>query len=146
MIHILFVIILLITGAIDAATRKIHNLSPLLIALLAILRMICDPTAIRSCIVGFFLLSVPMFLLALLRGGLGGGDIKLTAACGLFLGVDGLLSGFLIAGSLALTSNFICHLYKNRQRKRKPRATMIHPSSFALGPYLSIGFILASFF
>lgn len=145
MIHLLFIIILFITGAVDAVTRKIHNISVLLILLLAILRMICDPTAIRSCTAGFFLLSVPMFLLALLHGGLGGGDIKLTAACGLFLGVDALLSGFLIAGLLALAANFICHLYENQQRKRKLRVKMIHSPSFALGPYLSIGFILASF-
>lgn len=135
MIRLLFIIILLITGVIDAITRKIHDLSPLLIAILAILRMIPDPTRIRSCIIAFFVLSIPMLLLALLLGGLGGGDIKLTAACGLYLGVNALLTGCFIAALLALIVRLIlCLLQKSSPQNR-----------FALGPYLSIGFILASF-
>ena len=135
MIRLLFFFILLITGAIDAATGKIHDISPLLVSMLAIWRLACDPGSLRSCIIGFFILSIPMLLLALLRGGLGGGDIKLTAACGLFLGADALLTGFFIAALLALTVRLTLKLTKKADTK----------NVFALGPYLAVGFILASF-
>lgn len=134
MIHLLFMITLVIAGAIDAATNKIHNLFPLLIAALAIARLVCDPSALPSRIIGCFLLSVPMLLLAPGKGGLGGGDIKLTAACGLFLGADALLKGALIAGLLAL----IVHLFLQHTKKAGSQDV------FAFGPYLAIGFIFSS--
>lgn len=127
-------ITLVIAGAIDAATNKIHNLFPLLIAALAIARLVCDPSALPSRIIGCFLLSVPMLLLAPGKGGLGGGDIKLTAACGLFLGADALLKGALIAGLLAL----IVHLFLQHTKKAGSQDV------FAFGPYLAIGFIFSS--
>lgn len=125
---------LVIAGAIDAATNKIHNLFPLLIAALAIARLVCDPSALPSRVIGCFLLSVPMLLLALGKGGLGGGDIKLTAACGLFMGADALLRGTLIAGLLAL----IVHLFLQHTKKAGSQDV------FAFGPYLAIGFIFSS--
>ena len=135
MIQFLYVLILIITGITDLFYKKIYDLFPFLIAILAILRMIHDPTLLQSSILGFFVLSIPMLLLTLRHGGLGGGDIKLTAACGLFLGADALLVGFLIAGLLALTIRLMLHLL-NCQVTQK---------TFAFGPFLAAGFILAAF-
>ena len=143
MLHLTFMILLLITGMVDLRTRKIYNLFPFLIALLAVCRMIYDPACIWPGIVGCLIASVLLLLLTLRFGGLGGGDIKLTAACGLYLGVDDLLIGLLIACSLALVFHFICHLYEKRHRKRNQLSNMIHPHSFAFGPYLAIGFMIA---
>ena len=143
MIHLLFIIILFVTGTVDAVTRKIHNISVILIVMLAILHMIFDPVSMRSCIAGFFILSFPMLLLTLRRGGLGGGDIKLTAACGLFLGVDALLTGFLIAGLLALASYFVYQLHENRKQEQRQHIKMGDSCSFPFGPHLAIGFIIA---
>lgn len=135
MIQFLYILILIITGITDLFYKKICDRFPFLIAILAILRIIHDPTLLQSSILGFFLLSIPMLLLTLRLGGLGGGDIKLTAACGLFLGADALLAGFLIAALSALTIRLLLHLTK----KEDPKGT------FAFGPFLSAGFILAAF-
>ena len=135
MIQFLYILILIITGITDLFYKKICDRFPFLIAILAILRIIHDPTLLQSSILGFFLLSIPMLLLTLRLGGLGGGDIKLTAACGLFLGADALLAGFLIAALSALTIRLLLHLIK----KEDPKGT------FAFGPLLSAGFILAAF-
>ena len=143
MLHLTFMILLLITGMVDLRTRKIYNLFPFLMVLLAVCRMLYDPACICPGIAGCLIASVLLLLLTLRFGGLGGGDIKLTAACGLYLGVDDLLIGLLIACSLALAFHFICHLYENRQRKRNPLSNMIPPRSFAFGPYLAIGFMIA---
>ena len=145
MIDFLFVFTLLITAVIDAATRKIHNLFPLLIILLATVRMLCDPALIPSCIAGFFVLSIPMLLLTLRRGGLGGGDIKLTAACGLYLGTDALLTGCFLASLLALAIFFARRPSENSRRTTWKQRPQIQDSTFAFGPYLAVGFILASF-
>ena len=135
MIQFLYILILIIAGITDLFYKKIYNRFPFLIAILAILRIIHDPTLLQSSILGFFVLSIPMLFLTLRHGGLGGGDIKLTAACGLFLGADALLAGFLIAGLLALTIRTALRLFHKQNSER----------TFAFGPFLSAGFILAAF-
>lgn len=135
MIHLLFIIILLIVGAIDAFNKKIYDVFPLTIIFISVLSFIQNPDTLISGIIGFFALSVPMLILALLGIGIGGGDIKLTAACGLFLGTEALLTGFLIASLLALA----VYLVRFLLRRQKPHAT------FAFGPYLAAGFIIAAF-
>ena len=145
MIHFLFVITLLITAAADAATKKIHNLFPLFIILLATVRILCNPALIPSRIAGFFVLSIPMLLLTQHRGGLGGGEIKLTAACGLFLGADAVLTGCFLASLLALALHPIRKLYAKRKHQISPSPKTDASPPFAFGPYLSAGYILASF-
>lgn len=134
MLHLMFMILLVITGSLDLMTRKINNLFPLLIALLAVCRVVCDPSCVWSRIAGCLIVSIPLLLLTLRFGGLGGGDVKLTAACGLYLGVDSVLKGCFFAAVFALISYFIRFLYKKECDQ-----------TFAFGPYLAAGFILASF-
>lgn len=134
MIHLLFIITLVIVGVIDASTKKIYNLFPVLIAILAIARLCCEPSGLFSHIAGCFILSIPMLLIASKHGGLGGGDIKLTAACGLYLGTDALLRGALIAGLLALIVHLLLHCAKKADAR----------DVFAFGPYLAVGFIVSS--
>lgn len=139
MIRLIFILILILTGAVDAATKKIYNFFPLAIGVLSIWNFSQYPDMLLSGIIGFFALSVPLLALTLLRGGLGGGDIKLTAACGLFLGVDALLIGFFSASLLALAAclvRWLCRDFLHREQKQH--------SVFAFGPYLAAGFILAA--
>lgn len=78
---------------------------------------------------GFFL-----FLAVITRGGIGGGDIKLIAALGLWLGSDALkviaLAGMLLGGLAAL---FL--LLTGRKKKNE---------YFAYGPYFTIAAMLAA--
>lgn len=87
---------------------------------------------------GFFVLSVPLLILAcVLPGSIGGGDIKLMAAGGFLLGLTGILNAFLI-GVLAAG----CYVVVLLATKSADRKTKI-----ALGPFLSlgIGIILLAF-
>ena len=85
---------------------------------------------------GMLAVSVPMLLLTLLiPGGFGGGDIKLMAASGFFLGTSSILCAItlaIIAGSV-----YGIVMLKNRKRNRK--------NQFAFGPVLAIGLSIATF-
>ena len=77
---------------------------------------------------------VVLVLLAILgRGALGGGDVKMMAALGLWLGVNGIITaasvGFIIGGVAAI----VMLLFKVHGRK----------DFFAFGPFLIIGAVVA---
>lgn len=95
--------ILLVVALIDWDTQIIYNRFHIIIAILAAAQIFLVPEhGIGDRLIGALIVSVPMLVLALIvPGAFGGGDIKLMAASGLFLGMDaivcamffGLLSG-----------------------------------------------------
>ena len=82
--------------------------------------------------VGFFAVSSLLFLLFLLTDGkgIGGGDVKLMAVAGLFLGWEKAMQAFLIGGIAGIAARIICIKNKNKTK------------IFALGPYLAIGIFI----
>lgn len=83
---------------------------------------------------GFVIVPLPFFITALLKGdGIGGGDIKLMAASGFFLGLKGGFIASIIGLTLAVVVNFIYYEIKNKDKN----------ISFPLAPYLSIGCFLS---
>lgn len=83
--------------------------------------------------VGF---SIPFLLAIVSRGGMGGGDIKLIAAMGFWLGFPQILSMLFIAAVLGSLVGLILILIKQKRRK--------DPIPF--GPFLISGFLLMYFF
>lgn len=72
-----------------------------------------------------------MLALAFLsRGGMGGGDIKLTAVMGLFLGWQGVLLAVFIASVLGSIIGILCNLNKGKK---------IGKAAIPFGPFLSLG-------
>lgn len=85
---------------------------------------------------GMVSVSVPMLLLALaVPGAFGGGDIKLTAACGVFLG----WKRNLIAAFLAVLSGGIYGIWLLAAGKKGRH------EYFAFGPFLCLGMVIALF-
>ena len=126
--------VLLVVAGIDLNTMEIPNIFPALIIGIAVVHFILAPETLVSGIIGFFAISVPMLLLSLFSDGFGGGDIKLCAACGLFLGYRLLLLGFLAACILAALIGGPLLLVRKENRK----------TPFAFGPFLSAGFLLSA--
>lgn len=88
-----------------------------------------------KCLVGCLIISVPMLFLAVVfPGSFGGGDIKLVAAGGFFLGADLIVEAALIA--LFSAGAYCLWKYVVKRCNRKER--------FALGPFLCAGMMLAS--
>ena len=91
---------------------------------------------IFNAIYRILLVFVPMLLLTLLiPRAFGGGDIKLMAASGFFLGMRLILCAMILA--IIAGSIYGIIMLKNRKRDRKDQ--------FAFGPFLAIGLSIAAF-
>lgn len=129
--------ILLVVALIDWDIQIIYNRFHVLIAILAVTQLFLAPGhGLGDRILGALIVSVPMLVLTLIvPGAFGGGDIKLMAASGLFLGTDaivcamffGLLSGGAYAAWMLAT-------------KKLGRS-----DHFAFGPFLALGLAIAVF-
>ncbi|MHB1419245.1 MAG: prepilin peptidase, partial [Bacillota bacterium] len=83
---------------------------------------------------GFIAGGLPLYLVAFLsRGGMGGGDIKLAAVAGIFLGWQGILTGLFLAVIAAGLVGGILLLTKKKGRK----------DHIPFGPFIALGTIAA---
>jgi leader peptidase (prepilin peptidase)/N-methyltransferase len=128
---VFFIALLCAASAIDFAKRIIPNWISIAIATVSIL----DFTPVK--VLGI-LVALPFLVAAIFCGGMGGGDIKLMAACGLVLGLPkGLLAA--TAGlSLLLLYVAVYRIICKVQGREAQNA-------FPLAPFLSAGCLLAYF-
>lgn len=130
----IFHCVLIVAGGIDLHTMEIPNILSLWIMGLGIFHLFLMPSFWLNGILGLFILSVPMLLAALTIGGFGGGDVKLCAACGFFLGWQLALLGFAAACIMAACYGVYLILVKKASRK----------TAICFGPFLSSGFIFSA--
>lgn len=135
--YVLAVLIAVAFTDIDTKTIPNGYVIALLIAgvvLLLVSDMIGDNVPWYARIIGFFAISLPMYVIVLIKNNaFGGGDIKLMAACGLILGWKNLLCGFFFGVLCAGVYAIIALVKKDAGMK----------SEFAFGPYLSLGIAAA---
>lgn len=132
----LFLLLLAAAAVSDLKERRIPDAVSGAVALLGIAAVWWMPEpGIWQRLAGMLAVSVPVLLLALVRqGAFGGGDIKLLAAGGLFLGGEAIGEAFLIGMTGAgLWGLFL--LIRGKGRKEK----------FALGPFLCMGMAIRLF-
>ena len=134
----LYLCILTIIAFIDWDTQLIYDRFHFMIGLLGIIAIWLRPEIhMMDRVIGAIIISLPMFILALIiEGAFGGGDIKLMAVSGFLLGWKGILCGMFIG---ILTGGIYCCvmiLLHKLDRKGK----------FAFGPFLAIGLTIASFY
>ena len=120
----------------DLKNRKIRNRYPMAILLLSLVStFVFGNISVLSRSFGMLIVSIPMLLLAIwLPGSFGGGDVKLSFACGAFLGGKLVLEGTVYA---VLIAGIYCIYLLLRHRK-------IKNIQFALGPFLAIGYGIVS--
>ena len=137
-LHVIFLGLLLAVSAEDVCSFKISDKRHMEILALALPALIAEPgVGVTSRIAGLFCVSVPMLCISLVcRGAFGGGDIKLMAVCGAFLGWKRVLLaavfGIVLAGVVQLPL-----LITGRRRMK---------DHFPLGPFLCAGMVIGIIF
>jgi leader peptidase (prepilin peptidase)/N-methyltransferase len=125
----LFAGILIVAGYIDMKKKTIPDWIHIVIILAGFIKI-----NIIESIIGLIIVPLPFFIMACLKeNSIGGGDIKLMAACGFFLGVTGGLMGSIIGLLMAVGVNGLYYAIKNKDKN----------IGFALAPYLAMGCMFA---
>lgn len=125
---------LLTLSVIDFRTYEIPVGINIFILMLGLIRVITDWTNWKDYLIGLLAVSIFLYVIYIVTHGrgIGGGDVKLMAVCGLVLGWKLIVLGFL----LGCVIGSICHLI----RMKLSDADHV----LAMGPYLSIGVMIAA--
>ena len=130
-----FFAVLTAVAFVDADTMEIPDGFVIAAALVGVISIFVFPEiSLVSRLIGIVCVSGPMLLLAMLiAGGFGGGDIKLMAACGIFMGWKISLLAMFFAALAGGAYGVILMARKKAGRK----------SQFAFGPFLCVGMAAA---
>lgn len=133
-LYCLLVSALLVLSVIDFRTYEIPFGINVFIAALGCIRVITDLSHWYEYVIGFFAVSVVLYLIYFITKGrgIGGGDIKLMAASGLLLGWKCNILAFV----LGCIIGSVIHLLRMRLTKAE--------NVLALGPYLSAGIFISA--
>lgn len=124
---------LIVLSVIDFRTYEIPLGINLFILALGLIRVALDYHNFLDYLIGLLAVSVVLAILYYATGGraIGGGDVKLMAACGLFLGWKLIIMAFLLGCVLGAVIHVI-------------RMKVSHEDHvLAMGPYLSLGVFIA---
>lgn len=127
----IFFALLFLASVFDIRKRAIPDTVCLLIALTGLIGF--EPVKLFG-----ILTALPLLLAALIWGGMGGGDIKLTAASGIVLGFQRGLAAIVIGLTALLLFYFFYSIVQRLRRRERQKA-------FPLAPFLSVGCIAAYF-
>lgn len=129
-----FFCVLTVVAFLDIDTMEIADGCHVAIVVLAVISVFTMPDIrIADRLIGLVCVSVPLVLITLfIAGAFGGGDIKLMAASGLFLGWKITLISSALA--IFLGGGYGCYLLLTKKKERKDH--------FAFGPFLCIGMLI----
>ncbi len=122
----LFLLMLVACAAADINKGIVPDLVCIAIAILGIANyLVNEPVSLDTAIshlIGVIIISVPMLIVSLLvKGAFGGGDIKLTAAAGLYLGWKFMIAGIVVASFASGLYVIYLLLFKKAKIKSKIR-------------------------
>ena len=135
LLYCLLISALITLSVIDWRTYEIPIGINIYILALGLIRTVLHYEDWLNHVIGFFAVSIFIYviILATKGRGMGGGDMKLMAVAGLFLGWKAIILAFLFGCIIGA----ICHVIRMKVTKAE--------HVLALGPYLSIGIFIAMF-
>lgn len=131
-----FICCLILDACIDFKTMELPDRLAAAIFFIGLIRFAAMPSDRLSLLIGAVIISLPLFLTALITGGFGGGDIKLCASAGFFLGFPAVMLGTIIG--FIIGSAYAVLLIIRRKAGRK--------TLFPFGPFLCFGFFIAALY
>lgn len=122
---------------VDVKDRKIPDRLTVSVFFCAVIQLLCSrQVGIEDSLAGGMIGGILFFVILMLKpGAFGGGDIKLSMANGMYLGVDRFLNGFIAAVLLAGIYVLVGLMTKKISRK----------SEIAFGPFLCVGALAAKY-
>ena len=127
---ILFVLLLLASSYVDIKKREIPDTICICIGLISLFNLH---------LLGVFA-TLPFLICGIINpNNIGGGDVKLTAVVGLYLGFWHTIYGLIIALSITTIMCFVDKLYCKIKRQE------VQLKSVPLAPFLTIGFLITYF-
>ena len=136
----LFLVLLVACASADINAGIVPDLIVIAIAVLGVIRFIAEGvtvTGLVSCLIGAVCISVPMLVISLLiKGAFGGGDIKLMAAAGLYLGWQLTAAGAFLG--LFMSGFYGIYLLILKKAGKK--------SKIKLAPFLALGLAMTALF
>lgn len=129
----LFFLVLSLAAVSDIRKRMIPDWMPLLIAGVSLLPP--EPVYLTG-----LLVALPLLIAGITVGGIGGGDIKLTGACGLVLGFERTLSGLLMALMFLLLFRWAGQCIR---KCKKINCGVGKEQAYPLVPFLLLGMLMS---
>lgn len=132
-IYSLFTLVLIAITYVDFKIYEIPIIFNIIICILGIFNGIMNLSDWKEYVIGFFAMSLPIYLLIQITGGraMGGGDAKLLATAGLLLGWKLIILSFFLACILGAIIHSIRIKLSNESHE------------LAFGPYLALGMFIA---
>lgn len=129
---VLFSFLLMAASVWDFRKRIIPDSICLLIALMGLIDF--SPVKLLG-----ILAALPLLIAALCKqDGVGGGDIKLTAAAGIVLGFWGCTAGLILGLTASLFFYLLNQTIRRLQKQEPQRASQ---AALPMAPFLSLGFL-----
>ena len=131
----LIVLALVAVTFIDIDHKLILDKMVIFILVIGIIyEIVVRPVPILEGVIGFFAASVPLLIIAILsKGGIGGGDIKLMAVVGVFLGWKGVLVAMFLGAVVGAIFGIVTIILKLKKRK----------DIIPFGPFLCLGILVS---
>lgn len=128
-----FFIVLVLAAVSDIRKREIPDWIPLLLTIVSLI----PPESVQ---LSGLLVALPLLMIGVTAGGIGGGDIKLTGVCGLVLGFGrtliGLITGLLLLLFFHAARQCVKRIKKENRERGKEQA-------YPLVPFLLLGMLIS---
>ncbi|PKM50794.1 MAG: prepilin peptidase [Firmicutes bacterium HGW-Firmicutes-7] len=129
--------ILLVIGMIDFRHYIIPNGLVIALTVLASINLFFDIENYMSYLIGFFIVSALLLIIAIVtRGKMGGGDIKLMAVAGLLLGWEKILLALMLGSVVGAVIGLTLIALKIMKREQM----------IPFGPFLTLGIMVSALF
>lgn len=136
----LFCLLLLAASLWDIRMRIIPDTLSLLILLTGLLAF--TPIKLSGALIGLPMLGGALLADYANAGGIGGGDVKFSAACGVVLGIPVGTTGLCLGLSSFLLGYCVFVIFCKRRQLPLPSSALI---AMPMAPFLSVGFIAVYF-
>ena len=130
---VILISVLIVISFVDLKHKIIPNFMVIITLVTGILFLMARDISLTSAVLGMLIGGGLLFLLALIPGAMGGGDIKFMFALGAFLGLNKTLWALLLAFIVAAVISIFLLIFRIKERR----------DVIPFGPFLALGSLIS---